>query len=228
MRALAVKELRELAWICGVALALLTWIVVRDASGSSDVLPGGGWARTAVYGYGAGGRTAPFADEGFLFGYGVVVSGLGIVVALRQTLGESFGGTWLFLLHRPMRRERILGTKAAVGWLLVWATAALPLIGYALWASLPGSFAGPFFWWATAAAAKLWALSPLVYAGAFLTGLRPARWLGTRLLPLVAGVVVFVALLQIPPAWLWAGLAILAAFGFWTAIRAAGIDRDYP
>ena len=38
----------------------------------------------------------------------------------------------------------------------------------------------------TAWAWQLWLCMPLVYLGAFLSGIRPARWFGTRLMPLVA------------------------------------------
>ncbi len=36
----------------------------------------------------------------------------------------------------------------------------------------------------------VWTVLPVVYLGAFLTGLLPARWLGTRALPTAGGVVV--------------------------------------
>jgi hypothetical protein len=46
-------------------------------------------------------------------------------------------------------------------------------------------------------------LMPLLYLGAFLSGLRPARWFGTRLLPLVAAVTVLSLLGGVLP-WWWA------------------------
>ena len=39
----------------------------------------------------------------------------------------------------------------------------------------------------TVPAFQIWLLMPLVYLGAFASGIRPARWFGSRLLPLVGG-----------------------------------------
>ena len=51
---------------------------------------------------------------------------------------------------------------------------------------MPGTHASPFFWWMTANAWVALGFIAIVYPAAFLTGLRPARWFGTRLLPLAA------------------------------------------
>ena len=37
----------------------------------------------------------------------------------------------------------------------------------------------------TGAVVRLWLMMPLVYLAAFASGIRPARWFGSRLLPLV-------------------------------------------
>jgi hypothetical protein len=49
---------------------------------------------------------------------------------------------------------------------------------------------------------------PTLYFGAFLSGIRPARWFGTRLLPLVAASVAVIGLYALP--WKWS-LGIPAA-----------------
>ena len=67
-----------------------------------------------------------------------------------------------------------------------------------VWAATPGTHAGPFEWSMTWPAFLVWLLLPLFYLGAFASGIRPARWYGSRLLPLLAVGI---------PAWL---LAILA------------------
>jgi hypothetical protein len=72
----------------------------------------------------------------------------------------------------------------------------------------------------------------LLYAGAFLTGIRPARWYGTRLLPLVVAVVGYAMLtgiaLEYPQTTLWVCLAILAA-DIWltSAILFVSQTRDF-
>ena len=60
----------------------------------------------------------------------------------------------------------------------------------------------------TGPAWQLALLMPLLYLGAFLSGLRPARWFGTRLLPLTASVILLVLLVMAP--W-WPLCYLLAA-----------------
>ena len=50
----------------------------------------------------------------------------------------------------------------------------------------------------------VWLSLPVAYLGAFLSGVRPARWFGTRLLPGVAGSVLFVIVSQLPWPWPYA------------------------
>jgi hypothetical protein len=58
---------------------------------------------------------------------------------------------------------------------------------YALWAATPGHHASPFEWSMTAPEFGVVPKMPLVYLGAFLSGIRPGRWYGSRFLPLAAG-----------------------------------------
>jgi hypothetical protein len=109
---------------------------------------------------------------------------------------------------------------------------AIPLLVYGLWAATPGTHAGPFEWsmsWPTWAG---WLAMSLLYAGAFLTGIRPGRWYGSRLLPFVVavlGVAVAVgiasAFQQAPP---WVCLAVLVA-DIWmiSAILFVAQTRDF-
>jgi hypothetical protein len=60
----------------------------------------------------------------------------------------------------------------------------------------------------TVPAWQLWVTLLLVYLGAFLSGIRPARWFGTRLLPLVATAAF--ALFVWTSAWWWLWLISLA------------------
>jgi hypothetical protein len=67
----------------------------------------------------------------------------------------------------------------------------------------------------------------LVYLGAFLSGIRPARWFGTRLVPLVAaaGCVLFVWLSAWW--WLWAISLALCAGLIIVSILYYAEMRDY-
>jgi hypothetical protein len=93
----------------------------------------------------------------------------------------------LFLLHRPASLWRVLAAKLAVGAGLYLICGLVAILSYAAWAAMPGKHASPFRWWMTAYAWEAWGVIAVVYLGAFLAGIRPARWFGTRLLPLAAG-----------------------------------------
>jgi hypothetical protein len=102
-----------------------------------------------------------------------------------------------------------MGTKLLIGAGLYLVCGALPILAYAWWALTPGKHASPFYWSMTLPAWKIWITMTGVYLGAFLSGIRPARWIGTRLLPLAAaGVLVF--LIQFVPIWWILGLACIA------------------
>ena len=194
---LALKELRETAWIAAAALAVYLYFAV-----SLIGLSIGPW--TAV----GRGTWIPFVVGELLEPFAVVAICLAAGLGFRQTVGESARGTFLFLLHRPAARERLIGAKLAVGGGLYLVCSAVPIAIYAWWAATPGTHASPFEWSMTFPIWKVWITMLILYLGAFLSGLRPARWYGTRLFPLAAtgGVVLALSLL---PWWGVVGLAVV-------------------
>ena len=60
----------------------------------------------------------------------------------------------------------------------------------------------------TATAWKAWGLIAIVYLAAFLAGIRPARWFGTRLLPLAAGGLLAMLLMFAYATGRWLGIAV--------------------
>lgn len=114
-----------------------------------------------------------------------------------------------------------------MGIALVQVLAGAMILIYALWAATPGTHPSPFFWSMTKPTWQVWFVLPAVYLAAFLCGVRPARWYGSRLLPLVGGgLVVFVLVMQ---PWLWisvAGAVVLGAGCVAAALEAAR-TRDY-
>lgn len=200
MRALVLKELREVAGIAAAALAVYLAVVgglmgIRAFRELPGVPSGSG---------------VPFVEDRFQPAFALVTAALAAALGLRQTLGESIGGTWQFLLHRPRRRTALVLVKVATGLGVLLVSAAAPIVAYGVWAALPGRHASPFAWSMTGPAWDLAMLMTLVYLGAFLTGLRPGLWYGTRLLPLAgAGVLLGAAYLAswVVPAVLAAGAA---------------------
>ncbi len=199
LRALLLKELRETGWIALVAL-LADLALVGHYVGYS-VLPSGPENNFLA--------AIPFLDGTFLGFFCAVSVAFAIVLGLWQTVVESRRGTWLFLLHRPAGRRRVIAAKLAVGGGLYLLCGLIAILSYAAWAAMPGKHASPFLWWMTADAWKAWGVIVIVYLAAFLAGLRPARWFGTRLLPLVAGGVLAGVLMFCLMCWPLAGMAAL-------------------
>lgn len=216
-RQIAFKELREVGWIAALALVVQLYYVVGQMGLS--LLPMASYSRDPVI---------PFIGGNYTRSFVIVAVGLAIALGFAQTSGESIRGTWLFLLHRPTAWWTIVGTKLLTGAVLYFAAGAIPVLVYALWAATPGTSASPFFWSMTL---DVWrailSIFPL-YLAAFLSGLRPARWFGSRLLPL-AGVGFLLAILQAVPWWWALGLTLTVLIAAWTlfnilhAVRA----RDY-
>lgn len=192
MRALAYKELREVSGIAAIALACYLALAF-NAMGAMvfdwvPVMP-------------AGTNEVPFTGDGFTTFFMFVSVMFAAALGFRQSAWESSRGTFLFLLHRPLHRETIFLIKLAMGAGVLLVCASLPIVLYGAWAAVPGHHASPFEWSMTGPAWRLTFLMPLLYLGAFLSGLRPARWFGTRLLPLVAAVLVLVLLYC--ASWWW-------------------------
>jgi hypothetical protein len=168
------KELRETSRILLLALVVFIGIAMRHMG--FEYLPWGQGSAVAL----------PFIDGDFYVWFGWFAAGLAIALGLSQTLAESVHGTYPFLWHRPASRRWLLGMKLAVGASAYLLCGAIPILIFAFWASTPGTHPGPFCWSMTLHVWTLWFNLLYLYLAAFLSGIRPGRWLGTRLLPLLA------------------------------------------
>ncbi len=151
----------------------------------------------------------PFIGENFLGMYVLIGFGLAIALGLRQSAWEPSQGTSLYLLHLPLGRRTLFLAKFATGISLLLACMLVPTLLYGLWAAAPGTHATPFEWSMTGQAFRVWSVMPLTYLGAFASGIRPARWFGTRLLPLPAVLLPAVIAFAVP-AWWWVGAPVIA------------------
>jgi hypothetical protein len=192
IRALVIKELRECAPLAIVAMLAAAWALHLAAGeyfihGTRDVSV----------------QASPFlANDEFPFlVFPVLAGATAIALGLKQAVWEDMRGTYHYLLPRPVERSHVFMIKAAVGVAIVQFLGAAMILLYGAWAATPGTHASPFFWAMTLPAWKGWLVFPIVYLGALLSGLRPARWFGSRLLPGVActGIALFVAVA--PPVW---------------------------
>ncbi len=218
MKALAIKELREVLGITVAALgAYLALVASLMGARVFDWIPGMPGATSEV----------PFVGAQFTTFFLYVSLGFALALGFRQSAWESAKDTYLFLLHRPISRDAIFLTKLAVGGGVLLLGASLPIVLYGCWAAMPGHHPSPFEWSMTMPAWRLAFLMPLVYLGAFLSGLRPARWFGTRLLPLVASGAL-VVLLNGMPRWVFSiALAGILCGLLVVSVCFVARERDY-
>jgi hypothetical protein len=202
LKALVVKELRESAGI--VVLGVIAAVYALGDLTATPIVP---WQNNRLWHY-------PFVADDLSFYLGLVAGGLAIALGLRQTAWELGQGTYFFLLHRPIDRGRVFGVKLLIGGSMLMVFSAAMILIYSVWAAMPGHTGAPFFWSMTVPAWMRWVGLLPVYVGAFLSGIRPARWFGTRLIPLLAGIGATAVADMMP--WFWAAVAIsvvATAFG---------------
>lgn len=203
MKALAWKELREVFGIAAIALACYLALVVSLM---------GGMIFFWVPGMPNEPEMVPFISGGFMGGFTLLSLAFAVALGFRQSAWEASRGTYLFLLHRPLRREAIFLVKLAIGTSIVLLCASAFIVLYGSWVARPGCHVGPFEWSMSEPAWRLTLLTPLVYLGAFLSGLRSARWFGTRLLPLVFALALLFVIKGLP-GWWYLGLPLALGLG---------------
>lgn len=214
-RALVVKELRECAAV--VALAALAVAFTLSNLWGVRMTP---WNYSQPVEF-------PFFGDGFHTAFGLIGVMLAIVLGMKQTQWEVVRGTFPYLLFRPMSRCRIFLLKLAVGGGLVAVGMAAFILLHGVHAMTPGRQAFPFYWSMTIPTWQSWFVLPLVYSAAFLSGIRPGRWFGSKLLPLVGGGMTAFVLSMQP--WWWLTL-IGSAIGTTVCIFATlqiAETRDY-
>lgn len=110
---------------------------------------------------------------------------IGLTLGLLQVLPELRRDQWAFLVHRPASRTTLFFGKVLPGVCLYLLATILPLLGLAAWAAQPSHVPAPFdFRFTLAGWAAILAGLPFYFAG-LLVALRPARWYGSRALPLL-------------------------------------------
>jgi ABC-type transport system involved in multi-copper enzyme maturation permease subunit len=193
------KELRETRLFAALAVGVYLFYLSRLM---------GTWSRPFhdlfrwVPGLNVEAPDIPFVQDNFLSMFFFIGVALAITLGFRQSAWEPSQGTALYLLHLPRTRHAIFTTKLSTGIGLLLVCTVLPILIYATWAALPRTHPGPFEWSMTAPAFRIWLLMPLAYLGAFASGIRPARWIGSRLLPLLSVAVPAIYLYLLPHWWL--------------------------
>lgn len=216
IKALAIKELRESAGLAALgALGMLYVVLLCMGKMFFAIVP----VRVGPH--------IPFILDSFNVGSGVVVGFFAVLLGLKQTAWELNYSTFCFLLHRPLSRRMILAIKLTIGGLLIISLLAVAILSYGIWANTPGSVPAPFQWSMTAESWRLAQPLVLVYLGAFLSGIRPGRWFGTRLAPLAGAILVAVLVSNVTFWWLQLPLLAVAIACWLVAIDFFAHNRDY-
>ena len=178
MFALIRKELRSISRFVALALLADGWFLC-ELTGQSQ------WLR------GAFPTQAGFAlaQAGWLLWFGFLLAAIASVFGLAMSLEEGLRGTWQFALFRPVSRRAYIGVKLVVGGVLTLALSVLPVAVFAVLAATPGNVAAPFRMSLLQPEIEACGWSVVVFLGAFLSGIRPAKWWWSRLWPLVTVVV---------------------------------------
>jgi hypothetical protein len=217
IKALAYKEFRETLPIAALGLATLL-VVMLDAMGYSpapDLL--GRYQRSGI----------PFLSDMFVSRFGLVAMGLALVLGFWQSMADFWGDAQLFVLHRPVSRQSVYSVKLAVGLSVYLVCTLVPLVMYVWWAATPGTHASPFEWSMTLGVWETWLQATALYLGAFLSGLRPAAWLGTRLAPLAAAALGGVLLVWFQPSfWTQAWQLAIGNMALVAAVLHVSATRD--
>ena len=199
LKALAIKELRESLGIVALAVLGLAWVVACNM-GKNPLL--------GFVSFSYSDHHIAFLSDSFNEMSLWIIGGLAVALGLKQSAWEVHHNTFYYLFHRPISRRLVMGIKLMVGVFLVFGLFAAAILIYGLWAGVPGHLPAPFEWSMTIDAWILAFSMPLLYLGGFLSGIRPGRWLGTRLLPLVATLMWLTALTSIFEFW-WVRLPLL-------------------
>jgi hypothetical protein len=217
-RAMVWKELRDIRGILAIALMAQFYLVTAAVNARLSLLAG------------VGTLILPFSSGGFSGWFSFISGATAIALGLRQTLGESTGGTYLFLFHRPASRRWLIGVKLTVGAAAYFASSVVSIGAYSLWCATPGHLASPFLWIMTVPTWAAWFGLSILYFGAFLTGIRRGRWFLTRLLPLLAAGVftgVTMTVFLVCHEWLSLILMLVVEAAIITAIQLVARTRDY-
>ena len=213
------KEFKETFWLSlGMGRALL-WLL-------SGRLPLFSFFSVAHM-YSDGNEMIPFLQSESSQTYVLILAVGAVALGFWQTLWEAGRQTYLFLLHRPIARRSVFLAKLSAGGLVYLLMGGGYILILGIWAATPGTHPHPFFWGMTSFSWQMLAAVSLLYPAAFLSGLRPARWFGSRLLPIPFAALM--AGLACSPTLPWGLLIVMATHAalissiLWTAQ-----SRDYP
>ena len=217
MKTLVRKELRENVRLAALGLVVHTLMLVQHYR---------------EYVAAPTNMSQPLANPEILWSTAWFCGIFGAVLGWLQVHNERRPDLWAFLIHRPMTRTGIFLGKVMAGLGLYALVAGLPLLGFILWARLPGHVASPFEIAMLRPVAVYVLAGILYYFAGMLADLRQARWYASRVLGVGVAVVVSLLVSLSPVLWqslllILIGAAILAT-AVWSGFQSDGHYRGQP
>jgi hypothetical protein len=217
MKALVRKEFRENVKLAVLGLVIYTLMLFQQY-------------RSDVVSPRATGQ--PLVSGAFLMSTAWFCGIFGAVLGWLQIHNERRPDLWAFLIHRPVTRTTIFLGKVIAGLGLYAVVAGLPLLGFIVWARLPGRVAAPFEPAMLLPVTAYFLAGTVSYFAGMLTGLRQARWYGSRALGLGVALIVVLIMAERPEFWqglliIFIGAAMLIT-GTWGAFQSQGYYRGQP
>lgn len=145
-------------------------------------------------------------DDDFVYPFLMISLVLAAIMGLIQSLSEDVQGTWRYVLALPGGWRRILTLKIGVGaavW-LCWGVVSTAICG--LGVLVNAGPAGESWFRLADPLLRILVCVPVVYCGAFLTGLRRANWFFSRLAPGIGVMLCWFILPYLPQWWIVAPL----------------------
>jgi ABC-type transport system involved in multi-copper enzyme maturation permease subunit len=155
-----------------------------------------------------------------------------LCAGLWQSAREVGQNTYQFLLQRPVHRTTIFGIKIGFGVLTCFAVGLLPITLFTAWMQRAVRPEDDSIHALLGLCGGVW----LIYFGALLSGLWPAKWYGSRFYPILAGILLYILLQFVhvvldhiawPPHDLVPFVGLLLSIGFAVAVQYVGRTRDY-
>lgn len=146
-----------------------------------------------------------------------------------QTRNEAHRDLWAFLIHRPVSRTAIFQAKSAAGLCLYVSGAGLPLLVLVLVVQMPGHVAAPFEWPMVLPLLAIFLTGVSFYFAGLLTGLRQARWFGSRCFGLGWAILAVAAAFTVSEFWqsllMTMLTVVILAVAVWGAYQSGGFYR---
>jgi len=122
---------------------------------------------------------------------------LAIGFGLLQSIPDERNGARAYLLHRGVSASQVFWSKSIVGFGLVFVSVAIPLSACALWLGLRGVMDAPGQPIQVLPAATVAFTAFLFHPAIQLIIYRPARWLGSRVIPILVPLAMVIQCLQV-------------------------------